>query len=219
MRAFRFFGTHRLSFRNSVAEAFVDGGSLKVVFEKGSASFPSTWLSDQCRCSKCYHSATLQRLSDQSASIDHGRVVDLKVEDDHVVVRYEGHDHATIHPISHLFLAGNNEGSHLKDEQVDLGAVSVERVMKDDQGVLEVLKHIEKQGYAVVEGLEVTESHTQQVLEKIGYLRNSNFGAFWSFTVDTESTQERLEHADTAYTGLAIEVSSRLPFFSPLLFL
>lgn len=65
-------------------------------------------------------------------------------------------------------------------------------------------------GFAFVDGLEPTEDCTRKVLEKIGYMKNTVFGDFWSFEVNTEKKKESLVHADTAYTGLPIEVREML---------
>jgi trimethyllysine dioxygenase len=60
-------------------------------------------------------------------------------------------------------------------------------------------------GFAFIDGLEATEECTVRVLNRMGYMKNTVFGDFWSFSVNTEKKAESLIHADTAYTGLSIE--------------
>ncbi len=134
-----------------------------------------------------------------------------------VKVEYERNEHPTSHPLSHLLYSGTAATTRHNSfrisgaeplagqERGEAGDIAMARVMDSEKGVLEVLEQIDDRGYAFITGLEPTEQCTQEALNRIGFMQNTIFGAFWSFTVDTESTAERLQHADTAYTGLAIE--------------
>jgi trimethyllysine dioxygenase len=219
------------------ASLAVTGGRLRLSASDKTCLFPSTWLADQCRCPQvctsrrslrfvflrslqCFHAQTLQRLSEASASVRHSAVKQLELSacETHVTVEYEAPgEHATLHPIQHLLLAGT--GATTRHNRFRIGQQTKERgkadeeargvplreVMESESGVLRVLNEIDDRGYAFVMGLEPTEACTKEALSRIGFMQNTIFGDFWSFTVDTESTAERLQHADTAYTGLAIE--------------
>ena len=143
------------------------------------------------------------------------REIELTEDASHVVVRYEKNEHATVHPLRHLVLASS--GATTRHNSFRIGqsnavasrpkqeSVPLSHVMEEEEGVRRVLEQIDAYGYAFVEGLEPTEEATRAALARVGFMQNTIFGDFWAFTVDTESTAERLQHADTAYTGLAIE--------------
>ena len=210
---------HTMRFEASTLNLEALDGSLRlrVLESSRECTFPPAWLADQCRCPTCFHDETMQRLRSESVSSSHSNVA--KVEEcgsNLVKVSYENPNvHETIHPVSHLFYAAT--GAETRQNQFRLTQpladtattlihpVPVSKVMSSDEGLLEVLNTVDQTGYCFIDGLETTEDFTRRVLERIGYLRNSIFGDFWSFSVDTSSTNERLEHADTAYTGLAIE--------------
>jgi hypothetical protein len=124
-------------------------------------------------------------------------------------VSYQNKEHSTLHPIHHLIFAGSGATTKLNNFRISnhettanqvFEDISIKSVMENDEGVLKVLNQIDFRGFAFVSGLEHTEKCTRDVLSRIGFMQNTIFGDFWSFTVDTESSAERLQHADTAYT-------------------
>lgn len=220
-----FFACRRVTHDEDKAVVSVVDGGLRVVFEGGKeCTVPATWLADQCRCDKCFHTGTLQRLSEDSVSVQHSAIESIEHMQGGtwMKVNYASPlvDHSTLHPLKHLLAAtsgargrrspllaqgGGDLGRNFEKQEVQLR--SAQRVMAEgeEKGVLEVLEDIDRQGYSFLEGLEPTEAYTRALLSRIGFLHSTIFGEFWNFTVDTESSEERLEHADTAYTGLAIE--------------
>lgn len=127
-----------------------------------------------------------------------------------VIVKYVNKEHPTFHPINHLMFAGSGATTQLNKFRLSTPVASAESltsleipmsdVMQSELGVRRVLEAIDENGFAFVSGLEHTEECTKSVLNRIGFMQNTIFGDFWSFTVDTESSAERLQHADTAYT-------------------
>jgi trimethyllysine dioxygenase len=78
-----------------------------------------------------------------------------------------------------------------------LPRVPHDQVMADDDGLERWLAAVEVYGFALVEGVPVTPEATAALARRIGYLRETIFGAFWDFTAD-------LAKADTAYTNLEL---------------
>ncbi|HSA82171.1 MAG TPA: trimethyllysine dioxygenase [Geminicoccaceae bacterium] len=70
-------------------------------------------------------------------------------------------------------------------------------VMAGDDGLEQWLGAVEVYGFALVEGVPPTPEDTAALARRIGYLRETIFGAFWDFTAD-------LAKADTAYTNLEL---------------
>ena len=69
--------------------------------------------------------------------------------------------------------------------------------MASDEAVGEWLTKIRSFGFCYVNGCPVTPEATKELLERIAFIRNTHYGAFWDFTSD-------LSKGDTAYTDLAI---------------
>lgn len=82
--------------------------------------------------------------------------------------------------------------------------LTYDRVMSGEQGLLEWLELIQKYGFALVKGTPPTAEATQQLAEKITFLRSTMFGTFWDYTISS-SEDWKLQHSDTAYTNLTID--------------
>ena len=145
--------------------------------------------------------------------MNHSSVSDIELSEckKSLLVKFAQNEHSTLHPISHLMFAGSGATTQLNKFRLSNApdsvtsaltseTVDISDVMKSEDGVRRVLEAIDENGFAFVSGLEHTEQCTKDVLNRIGFMQNTIFGDFWSFTVDTESSAERLQHADTAYT-------------------
>ena len=75
--------------------------------------------------------------------------------------------------------------------------VSFEAVMTTEHGVAEWLRKTTEYGWCLAVGTPATPQASVALLRRVGYLRETIFGAFWDFTAD-------LAKADTAYTNLAL---------------
>jgi trimethyllysine dioxygenase len=78
-----------------------------------------------------------------------------------------------------------------------LPRVPYDLIMAGDDGLERWLEAIEVHGFALVERVPATPEDTAALARRIGYLRETIFGAFWDFTAD-------LAKADTAYTNLEL---------------
>jgi trimethyllysine dioxygenase len=75
--------------------------------------------------------------------------------------------------------------------------VTYESVIDSDDGVAEWLRQVATYGFCIVEGTPVTVEASQDLLRRVGYIRETIFGGFWDFQAD-------LSKADTAYTNLEL---------------
>jgi trimethyllysine dioxygenase len=78
-----------------------------------------------------------------------------------------------------------------------LPRVKYDMVMAGDDGLLRWLEAVEIHGFCMVDGVPATPEATAALARRIGYLRETIFGALWDFTAD-------LAKADTAYTDLEL---------------
>ncbi len=71
------------------------------------------------------------------------------------------------------------------------------RVTESDDGVREWLDLVAAYGFAIVTGTPPTPAATEQLIRRVGYVRETIFGGMWDF-------QANLAMADTAYTNLEL---------------
>lgn len=75
--------------------------------------------------------------------------------------------------------------------------VPYEEVMESDAGLRRWLEGVAAYGFAIATGTPATTEATEALIRRVGYIRETIFGGFWSFTAD-------LSKADTAYTTLEL---------------
>ena len=75
--------------------------------------------------------------------------------------------------------------------------VAYRAVIDGDDGVAEWLGRVATYGFCIVEGTPVTVEASQELIRRVGYIRETIFGGFWDFQAD-------LSKADTAYTNLEL---------------
>ncbi|TKA64333.1 hypothetical protein B0A49_08291 [Cryomyces minteri] len=99
-------------------------------------------------------------------------------------------------------------------EQIPWGAaldpiptVQYKDVMNSEEGLKNWLREIQTKGFCYVDGCPATPEATQELLEKIAFIRHTHYGGFWDFTSDLSSK-------DTAYTSLALEAHTDTTYFS-----
>ncbi|MGZ4790685.1 MAG: trimethyllysine dioxygenase [Ilumatobacteraceae bacterium] len=73
--------------------------------------------------------------------------------------------------------------------------VAFDSVMQNDDGVRHWLTTVATYGFAIVTGTPTTTAATEDLIRRVGYVRETIFGGFWEFTAD-------LSKADLAYTNL-----------------
>ncbi|QIW95192.1 hypothetical protein AMS68_000710 [Peltaster fructicola] len=83
--------------------------------------------------------------------------------------------------------------------------VSFEEV--ESRGVGNLLRLIKRYGFAFVDGMPATPEATEELVNKIGPIRNTHYGAFYDFTSDLSSK-------DTAYTAEALEPHTDTTYFT-----
>lgn len=176
-----------------------------------SSVIPSIWLRDHCQCSACKHPVTQQRLLEFEDL--EGRTDATAIEtttDGFQVTWSDGHKSsynrewlaATLDKRSHRNVTRQGladwrswqrdaNGSFVSPE------VSYSSVMGSEEGVGEWLLKVRQYGYCYVGGCPPTPEATDELLQRIAYVRNTHYGGFWDFTSD-------LSKGDTAYTQLGI---------------
>ncbi|KIY68850.1 Trimethyllysine dioxygenase [Cylindrobasidium torrendii FP15055 ss-10] len=182
--------------------------------------FHHVWLRDHCRCPKCFHPVTKQRLLNTFE-------IPLDITPIHVESKPEGMlvswpsttGHQSLYPWT--WLQENSYDPPLRqqaayDNKVLWGSkiqkapptVTYEQVMQDDElGLFRWLSNVDKFGFSFVTGVPTTLEDTEKLSERIGFIRETQYGKFWDFTSD-------LSRGDTAYTTMALGAHTDNTYFT-----
>ena len=161
------------------------------------SKFHYLWLRDNCSCSCCLQADTNQRLFDTfKISLD-VRPSHMELTDDKMRICWED-GHVSEYPLKWLIKNSyEHEGiGGLADEPwpVELWGkeiasnppeVEYSRVMESDRELLKWMTNVKIHGFCFVRGVPETAEETHKLLvDKIGAIRNTIFGQFWTFPSD-----------------------------------
>ncbi|CAO1613902.1 unnamed protein product [Sympodiomycopsis kandeliae] len=85
--------------------------------------------------------------------------------------------------------------------------VAYEEIMAGDEGVWKWLEKISQYGFSFVSGVPATPQATEELIQRIAFIRETHYGGFWDFTSD-------LSHGDTAYTDIALGAHTDTTYFT-----
>ena len=154
------------------------------------------WLRDSCVCPQCFHPQTNQRLFDTLQLPLDVKPKRVSLTDEGLSVHWQD-GHESVYPTKwlkqnsyeHKGLVASTEREAKrviwgKEIALDPPCVEYSAVMEDDGAVLEWLKNIEKFGFCFVEQTPLEPEMSKRLLERVGVIRDTFYGAFWTFTAD-----------------------------------
>ncbi|KAJ3312659.1 hypothetical protein HDV04_002801 [Boothiomyces sp. JEL0838] len=100
---------------------------------------------------------------------------------------------------------GIKPGANLANE---LPVTKYDEVMGSEDGLKAWLLNVEKYGIGFVDGVPISSEKTNQLANRISFIKKTHYGEFWDFT-------SNLAHGDTAYTTIALpaHTDTTLQFF------
>ncbi|KAL4811513.1 hypothetical protein BDV18DRAFT_129517 [Aspergillus unguis] len=176
------------------------------------ADFGAMFLRDNCRCPKCVHPDTSQRIVDTFSIPEDIKATGVDDTQQGVIKIQWSDGHLSSYPIhwlsqhsqyySVLPLESGRRPPYPKlrhfltqdPSKKEYPTVSYSAVMADDKGVLQWLQHIYDWGFCFVKDTPVNPESTEALLKRIAHIRHTHYGGFWDFTAD-------LSFKDTAYTN------------------
>ncbi|OAG08024.1 Trimethyllysine dioxygenase [Paraphaeosphaeria sporulosa] len=212
-------------------------GKEEVTFENGflrvgQRKIPNMWLRDNCQCSSCIHGDTKQRLLDtfsipENISIktcaEFRTYMDVTWSDGHrsqydkellnAAVR-DPRSRAEVrqgYP-DRIFTWGSEIANNKPTQPwlkpgVSTTTFSAEGCKTDDDLILHVLHKIRRYGFCYISNVDATPEATENLLQRIAFIRETHYGGFYDFTAD-------LAKADTAYTNIALPAHTDNTYFS-----
>ena len=190
-------------------EIGADGLGVAWASEEERSRYPWQWLRDHAHEPATLHPVTLQRQLDTAAIPPglHGTGARLAEDGGTLEVVWSSGGESRF-PLPFLWQfrtprgAADEAGAARVHWDAALIAAKLPRVAYDaviagDDGLERWLGAVETYGFCLVEGVPATPEDSAALARRIGYLRETIFGALWDFTAD-------LAKADTAYTMLEL---------------
>jgi gamma-butyrobetaine dioxygenase len=183
-------------------------------------SFPAIWLRDNCPCALCRDPRS-QRKFFQITDLPEGlSVADVEVTDDKAVVTFLPDGHRSV--FSREWLASQassrvGDGRNEQDKWIwsagDFAATSRHAdwssYCSDDAVRLDVLRGIERFGFAVLHGTPTEERTVLTVARTFGFVRETNYGELFDVRVEVNAS-------NLAFTGVAISPHTDNPYRDPV---
>jgi len=193
-----------------IRHAVVVDGEIEVSWQNSgvTARFSPFWLRDHCHTPESLHPDTLQRQVDTFSIPTDIAPERLELADGGRTLRVIWSHDGSVSILPSDFLRGMAETSgritaprrRLWDRasmQRNFPILEHAEIASGDPGLLRWLSMVEEHGFALASGVPATLEATQQLVERIGYVRETIFGGMWDFTAN-------LAFKDTAYTSAAI---------------
>ncbi|KAL6849429.1 hypothetical protein ACO1O0_008969 [Amphichorda felina] len=183
---------------------------------------PAMWLRDNCKCSECINPDTKQRSFDSFRVPSNIRVLYASANQYGIrVTMSDGHNTFTpwrwiVQAVEPPFGYMHTPDRRLWDSNAWLQGSRPEVTYEECMGhntdrpiraMENLMRKIKKFGFCFVNNTPVTPEATEELLERIGPIRNTHYGGFYDFVPDLSS-------ADTAYTNLALDPHTDTTYFS-----
>ncbi|CAK5271049.1 unnamed protein product [Mycena citricolor] len=171
--------------------------------------YHNIWLRDHCRCSECFQPITKQRLLNTFEIPPDITPSQADATPEGLQVSWpSSKPHTSFYPWSWLRTNSYDPPlvSRQHNEKIIWGSrilttpptVTYEEAMAaDDRGLHKWLSYVDQFGFCFVQGVPPTPEATEELAQRIGFIRETQYGKFWDFTSD-------LAKGDTAYTTLGL---------------
>lgn len=186
-----------------------DAEGLTVVWADGGASrYPWLWLRDHGHDEETLHPVTQQRQLFTARLPRDLRGTEASLAGEAVEIVWSDGGRASRLPLAFLarYRQPQPPSARVEVAPVLWDAASIgtalptapyDAVMESEAGLRQWLEGVAAYGFAIATGTPATTEATEALIRRVGYIRETIFGGFWSFTAD-------LSKADTAYTTLEL---------------
>ena len=191
----------------SIATLTPQDRSLEVLWNDGVVTrYPWLWLRDHAHDPDTMHPVTQQRQLFTARVPRALRGLSTEVVGDELQVTWDVLEPTSCLPVAflarHRFprvprVALDVPTTLWNAASLTTPTVAYAEVMGSDQGVAEWLTRTLQYGFCIVTGTPATAAATEELVRRVGYVRETIFGGFWEFTAD-------MAKADTAYTTLEL---------------
>ncbi|KIJ12858.1 trimethyllysine dioxygenase [Paxillus involutus ATCC 200175] len=209
--------------KDDVPMANADDRKVSILWSPQNWSrFHHIWLRDHCRCPSCFHPVTKQRLVNTFE-------IPPNIKPHHVQASAGGLEvvwpsstaeyHSSFYPWSwlkaHTYDPPQKPPAMLREKALWGAKIAkspptityAEAMDGSDYGLFKWLSNIDRFGFCFISGVPATPEATEELSERIGFIRETQYGKFWEFTAD-------LSKGDTAYTTMALGAHTDNTYFT-----
>ncbi|KAK5939986.1 hypothetical protein PMZ80_007404 [Knufia obscura] len=186
--------------------------------EKHTVRYPSFWLRDHCRCSTCTHPHTRQRQINTFELDPDLQATDVTSKPEGLEIIWSGDKHRSLYPWDWLtrhvpFSPAptqkhpRQDWRHVSPGSANLMQADFNSIINSDADLGALLEQIRAGGFGFISNTPPTPEATQKLLERISFIRPTQYGSFWDFTSEAKPV-------DTAYTNLSLPLHTDTTYFS-----
>jgi len=180
--------------------------------------YPSFWLRDHCTCSACTHTHSKQRQINTFELDPNIQASDVTTKPEGLEVIWSGDRHRSLYSWDWLsrhvpFSAAptqthpRQDWRHVSPASAGLLQADFTSVMNDDSALGSFLENIRTCGFSFISKMPSTPEATQKLLERISFIRPTQYGSFWDFPSEAKPV-------DTAYTNLPLSLHTDTTYFN-----
>jgi trimethyllysine dioxygenase len=194
----------------SIRDCVLEKTSLLVNWDSGeSTKYPWIWLRENAHDADSYHPVTQQRQVFTAGLAADLTAKHAQVNGSDLHVAWTDDSAPAVLPVSFLakYRRPASARAAVNYEQVlwngpminaQTPTIEYDEVMSGEDGVIAWLRKTLAYGFCLAVNTPPTFAATEELLRRVGYVRETIFGAMWEFTPD-------LSKADTAYTNLELK--------------
>lgn len=180
--------------------------------------YPSFWLRDHCRCSDCLHEHTQQRQINTFELDPDIQATDAETTAQGLRITWSQDQHTSLFPWDWLsrhipFNAATTikhprqEWRHVSPSSSSNVQTDYDSIMTSDSGLAKFLQQIRTAGFSFISNTPSSPEATQQLLERVSFIRPTQYGSFWDVT-------SQVKPVDTAYTNLSLGLHTDTTYFN-----
>ncbi len=193
------------------AVASAEGWVVTTWSDGVSSRFHHTWLRDNCPCEACVHPGTREQTYELPTDGSEPRPSGVDVDGGVLTVKWSGDGHSSRYDSgwlrAHAYDAPRRSAPTITTWGPADGrpeSMSGPVVLRDDAALLDWLLVLRERGIALLHGLPLDSATVVDVVERIGVVRDTNFGRDWDVVVEAEPESN-------AYTALELPPHTDLP--------
>ena len=201
----------------SIDSVEVRGDYLLLVWSDGRRDLlQAIWLRDNCRCPRCRHAGSGQRLFDVDALPEAPRLARVgKGPDGALVVEFSGDGHAS--RFTSDWLRRSTPAQRTVDTRQQTWDASLQdalpwhdhaRVCAEPLALRDWLAAVERYGFALLRGVACDSGMVERIAGLFGFVRETNYGRHFD-------VRSRTDPINLAYTGLGLSVHTDNPYRDP----
>ena len=191
-----------------------DSTELRLLTDKESIRLHPLWMRERSKEETAVDQRSFQRLYDPETLADNLTFSDAKqLDHDEILIKFSD-QHEAKYSLKDLLLEVEKKDNlpqkvYWSTSNLEFKEFNFDYSLESEQQMLEILEYFHKYGFVVVKELHAQEGEIINFAERIGFIRETNFGK----TFDVRSKQQP---NDLAYTSIELGPHTDNPYRRPV---